>query len=195
MSGEEVRKLRTVLDERKKEALASNNKTAVRDWFVINLGLYTGLRVEEMSDLKHGDLIIYNDNSSLIVRHGKNGKSRFVKFGRQFKEILLEYLDWKVSVDEPSNLQDPLIYSTNSKGIMSTRGLQKIFERSAKRAGIKGHSIHHLRHTYASHLYKASGYNLRMVQKQLGHSNIKITEVYADVLQPDLDRAINNIYR
>ena len=76
---------------------------------------------------------------------------------------------------------------------MSTRGLQKIFERNARRAGIKGHSIHHLRHTYASHLYKASGYNLRLVQKQLRHSSVATTQVYADVLDADANQALENL--
>jgi len=169
-------------------------KTAFRDWFVINLGLHTGLRVQEMSNLMIEDLTIGNGNASLIVRNGKNGKSRLVKFSRKFREILLEYLNWKKSISEPLSAKDPLIFSSIIKGQMTTRGIQKIFERNAKRASIRGHSIHHLRHTYASHLYKASNYNLRLVQKQLGHSSIKVTEVYADVLKPDLDRAVSRLY-
>ena len=57
---EEVRKLRKVVEERKAEALSSDRKTAVRDWFVINLCLFTGLRVIEVSRLKNEDVIINN---------------------------------------------------------------------------------------------------------------------------------------
>lgn len=184
-----------VVEKRKEAALLKKHKTAVRDWFVINLGLHSGLRVEEISLLMHKDLVIDNRNSSLIVRKGKNNKQRLVRFGLSLKEILLEYLQWKKDAKEPCGDEDPLIYSSNSKSAMTTRGIQKIFERSARRAGITGHSIHHLRHTYASHLYKASNYNLRMVQKQLGHSSIKTTEIYADVLRPDMDRAVNRLYK
>ena len=42
-------------------------------------------------------------------------------------------------------------------------------------------------------LYKASGYNLRMVQKQLGHSSITTTTVYSDVLNKDLEDALENL--
>ena len=194
LTDEEVSRLKEIVEARKKEALANNWKTAVRDWFVVNLGLYTGIRVQEMSNLKMADVIIVNGSSSLVVRHGKYGKGRLIRFSRAFKDILIEYEKWKMSVGESLEAGDPVIYSTNSKGAMTTRGIQKIFERSAKRAGIVGHSIHHLRHTYASHLYRASRYNLRMVQKQLGHSTIKITEVYADVLNPDIERALNDLY-
>jgi len=190
----EIEKLQSVLEERKHQANRNNTKTAIRDWCVINLALYTGLRVQEISNLLIGDLFLENESSSLIVRNGKNGKSRLIKFSNKFREILLEYLNWKTSIGEPISPAAPLIYSSISKNSMTTRGVQKIFERNAKRAGIKGHSIHHLRHTYASHLYKSSNYNLRLVQKQLGHSSIKITEVYADVLRPDLDHALDNLY-
>ena len=54
-------------------------------------------------------------------------------------------------------------------------------------------SIHSLRHTYAVRLYKASGYNLRLVQKHLGHSSVTTTQVYADVLDADVDQALANL--
>jgi site-specific recombinase XerD len=55
------------------------------------------------------------------------------------------------------------------------------------------HSIHSLRHTYATNLYRASGYNSRLVQKQLGHSNITTTTVYSDVISKDLEDAVENL--
>ncbi|GAH75377.1 unnamed protein product, partial [marine sediment metagenome] len=57
----------------------------------------------------------------------------------------------------------------------------------------KRYSIHCLRHTYATRLYKASGYNLRLVQKQLGHSSVSTTQVYADVMDSDVDQAVANL--
>lgn len=191
----EVRRLKALLEKRKVEALLKNCKTGVKDWIVINLALFTGLRVMEIAALKHRDLMIEKGNSSLLVRNGKNGQSRFVRFGPSLNDFLLEYIEWKKNVYESTWPEAPLIFSSNTGMAMTIRGIQKIFERNAKRAGIEGHSIHHLRHTYASYLYKASNYNLRLVQKQLGHSSIKTTEVYAHVLRPDLDRAVSNLYR
>jgi len=77
---------------------------------------------------------------------------------------------------------------------MTTRGIGKVFKRSAERAGLSAHfSIHCLRHTYACLLYKASGNDLRLVQKQLGHSSSRITEVYADVMAPDVSKAVEKL--
>ncbi len=77
---------------------------------------------------------------------------------------------------------------------MTRFGIGTVFKTIAISAGIDSHhSIHSCRHTYATSLYKASGYNLRMVQKQLGHSNITTTSVYSDVINQDLDDALENM--
>jgi len=82
-----------------------------------------------------------------------------------------------------------------NEGHLSRRTIQRVFERLARRAGISGHSFHHLRHTYASHLYRASNYNLRLVQKQLGHASIRTTQIYADVFDEDLKNALERLYK
>ncbi|MCX6008067.1 MAG: tyrosine-type recombinase/integrase [Chloroflexi bacterium] len=54
--------------------------------------------------------------------------------------------------------------------------------------------MHCLRHTYACFLLKASDWNLRLVQKQLGHARISTTQVYADVMMPDVKKALDRLY-
>ena len=77
---------------------------------------------------------------------------------------------------------------------MTRTGIQQVFKKWAKKAGIPAHySIHPLRHTYATNLYKASGYNLRLVQRQLGHSSPTVTQVYADVMDTDVEEALRNL--
>jgi len=78
---------------------------------------------------------------------------------------------------------------------MTTRAIQKVFKRCAERARLfPTYSIHCLRHTYACFLLKASDWNLRLVQKQLGHSRISTTQVYADVMMPDIQKALGRMY-
>ena len=77
---------------------------------------------------------------------------------------------------------------------MSSTAIQKVFKFWAKKAGLLSHySVHSLRHTYAVRLYKSSGYNLRLVQKQLGHSSISTTQVYADVVDSDAQEAVDKL--
>jgi len=176
-------------------ATARGNKVAVRDYFIVDLALSTGLRVMEIAQLKCGDVFLRGPVCLLLVRNGKGGKKRIVRFNGSFKRHYEEYMLWKQTVGEPIGPADPLLLSSNTDRHMTTRAIQKAFKRSVARAGLPDHySIHCLRHTYACELYRASSYNLRLVQKQLGHAHIGTTQVYADIMEPDMQRALQKLY-
>ncbi len=191
----EAKKLIRTAQRLSAAAQAKGRKTAVRDYFIVHLGLATGLRVMEIAKLNCGDVFISEGMCSLFVRNGKGGKKRLVYFNGEFKKHYLEYILWKQLVGEPTGPNDPLLLSSNTGRHMTTRALEKAFKRTAARAGLPEHySIHCLRHTYACALYKASRYNLRLVQKQLGHSSSRTTEVYADVMNVEMTKALTRLY-
>lgn len=195
LTPEEAKRLLETARRRAKAALALGHKVAVRDYFIVDLALSTGLRVMEIAQLKCGDVFLRGAVCMLLIRNGKGGKKRLVRFNGSFKRHYEEYMLWKKTVGEPTEPGDPLLLSSNTGGHMTTRAIQKAFKRSAARAGLPDHySIHCLRHTYACELYRASSYNLRLVQKQLGHAHIGTTQVYADVMEPDMQRALQRLY-
>ena len=60
--------------------------------------------------------------------------------------------------------------------------INKAIRGAKKKAGIiKDVSCHTLRHSFATHLLQ-SGADIRTVQQQLGHSDVKTTEIYTHVL-------------
>ncbi len=73
----EVKRLRKTCRKERDSALKNSKTTAVRNWFMIELGLNAGLRVSEMVNLKCADLLIENEQSSIITR-GKKDKKRAV---------------------------------------------------------------------------------------------------------------------
>ena len=195
LSKEQASRLLKTVEHRAELARVKNQKTAIRDYFVIHLALSTGLRVMEIAALKCNDLFLDEKLCSVLVRKGKGGKRRLVYFTGPFRKHCKQYLKWKQQIGESIEADAPLIVSTNTGGHMTTRALQKIFKRNAKKARIDSHySIHSARHTYACFLLKASNWNLRLVQKQLGHSKITTTQVYADVMMPQMEKALNRMY-
>ena len=195
LSTAEVRKLLQVARTRADQGSGAAGRTAFRDYTIIALALATGLRVSELAGLACGDVFVSDGKASLAVRRGKGGKPRWVWFNGASKDHLVQYLHWKQDIGEPINDGAPLFLSVRTGTFMTTRALEKAFKRCASAAGLSQHySIHSLRHTYACHLYKASGWNLRLVQKQLGHSSIATTQVYADVMEPDVRRALEKLY-
>ena len=65
-------------------------------------------------------------------------------------------------------------------------GLQKGIRAAKNKVGIdKRVTSHTLRHSFATHLLGA-GTNIRVVQRLLGHADVKTTEIYTHVLQENL---------
>ena len=189
----EVEALRAVVLARA-ERRRWENPSSVREWIVMEIALGTGLRVAEIASLACGDLHMDRAGGYCHVRRGKGGRSRLVRFGRDLKTSIERYLDWKRSRGDSVEESAPLFPSKATGRALTPRALQKMFYRVAKEAGIEGHSFHHLRHSFATHLYQASGNNLRLVQKQLGHASIKTTQIYADVLDVEAVKAVNRLY-
>ncbi len=193
MTPEEVRRLKGVLRGAAQEALKTGKKGPVRDWAILHVALDAGLRVSEIVSLRVGDLILDPGHSAIIVRRGKGGKKRGVDIGQALREHLLEYLEWKRAVGE-STAPEALLFPSPRGGTLTRQAVYHMFKRYARRAGLpERFTIHSCRHTYASMLYKASRYNLRLVQKQLGHASIRTTQVYADVLSADALEAVNGL--
>jgi site-specific recombinase XerD len=173
----------------------TGRKVSVRDYFIIDLALTTGLRVMEIAALKCSDLFLDGRICSVLVRKGKGNKKRLVYFTGPFRNHCKEYFNWKRTMGESVESEKPLLVSSNTGDHMTTRAIQKAFKRTAQRAQLNpNYSIHATRHTYACFLLKASNWNLRLVQKQLGHSKISTTQVYADVMMPDVKKALDRLY-
>lgn len=70
---------------------------------------------------------------------------------------------------------------------------RKAFERALKRTGIQlpeGQATHVLRHTFASH-FMMNGGNILVLKDILGHSDIKVTMVYAHFAPDHLEDAVS----
>jgi len=174
------------------EATASAQARAVRNWAILHVALDAGLRVSEICALRVEDLVLDGSPASLVVRDGKGHRKRGVHVGDALRRHLEQYLAWKEDLGEPAAPQSALFLSSRGDGPLTRTAVFRIFKEAARAAGLPARfSIHSCRYTYASLLYRASRYNLRLVQKELGHRSIQTTQIYADVLSEDAAVAVN----
>ncbi|RMH21693.1 MAG: integron integrase [Gammaproteobacteria bacterium] len=74
---------------------------------------------------------------------------------------------------------------------MDESNIQKAVRLARRKADIqKRVTSHTLRHSFATHLLE-SGTNIRVVQKLLGHKDVKTTEIYTHVLQQNLTAVVS----
>ncbi len=131
-----------------------------------------GLRVSEVVNLMKKDI---NFEEGLIhIRMSKGKKDRFVNIPENVKEELKSYCYL---------VNDEILFPSNRGGKLTTATIQAIVENTAKKAGIKKEVYPHLlRHSFATHLLER-GVDLRIIQKLLGHSEIKTTQIYTQISQ------------
>ena len=192
LSEAEVKKLRRVVEDKALADLQKGRTTWPRFWMVIDLAVGAGLRVSEIANLRVDNLYL-NTREPRIRVTGKGNRTRDVFTSRDLMKHLSNYLEWKKTMDEPTEPDDYLLVSSHGKPY-STRTLQYAFKASLKEAGLPHYySIHACRHSYGTYLYQKTK-NLRLVQKQLGHSSITTTTVYADVPLEETLEAVNGLY-
>ena len=188
MDLKEVRQLRTVTEARAITDLKAGRITGVHAWMLVDLALSTGLRVSEMAAIKVKD-IDFKRGCLIVTRLKRKKRSKeTLALGKDIAQHLNEYIT-------DMELTKGNIF-IGSRGPLTAQGLQRIWKRSVKLAGLpKELSIHSARHTIAVHLLKKTG-NLRQVQKQLGHSSPATTaNMYADISFEDMQNGVTGLYQ
>ncbi len=152
-----------------------NSIANVKHKLILKILYGCGLRVSEIVNLKKEDVKF--DDNLIKIRLAKGRKDRFVKIPESIKEELSAYCMLN---------KNEILFPSNRGGKLTTATIQAIVENSSKKAGIsKNVHPHTLRHSFATHLLE-QGTDLRIIQKLLGHSDIKTTQIYLQVSQQSI---------
>ncbi len=174
--------------------LTFSQESSFRDFTMISLALFTGLRNSELINLTVFCIAPYTGITDSLEVPGtiaKGGHSRSIPLHPDLKVLLTKWLAWKDDHSEPTLPHSPLFLSQRTKNKLSPRDFQRILRNISIKA--IGHAIHPhvLRHTFATRLLSKS--NLRIVQKLLGHVNIQTTQIYTHPNKDDFSSAIDQM--
>jgi site-specific recombinase XerD len=159
--------------------------SARRDEALLNLLLYTGLRVGEAASLQVADVVLNERSGKVIVRSGKGRKYREVPLHREARQALRAYLE--VRSQEQS---DGLFLG--QRGSLGTRGIQMRLAALGEAAGVEV-TPHVLRHTFGTRLLREADADLVTVAALLGHSSVATTAIYTQPGEADLAEAVEGL--
>ncbi len=151
-----------------------------RNRLLLYLGLGSGMRVAELAQLTVGDVAPFGRVVSQVVleKHStKSKRSRTVYLSIQAMSYIKKYL---VLFDDVSD-KTPLFASQKRQGSpLTANATVKVLGRMFEAAGVEAASSHSLRRTHANELRRL-GVDLKIIQEQLGHASLALTERYFDV--------------
>jgi integrase/recombinase XerD len=158
-----------------------------------------GLRIAEGTHLKVAD--IDSERMFVHIHQGKGRRDRYVPLPESTLKLLRDFYKTHRNpvwiFPAPGRGRSPRIMA-NAQRPISLENIQCAFKQARLKVGIhKKVSVHHLRHSYATHLLEA-GVDLRYVQKYLGHKDPKTTMIYTQLIKQDLEeptRILNEVMR
>lgn len=183
LSDEEVRQLLLAIP-RDNEKM-DKKLVGERDYLIMMLLLTTGIRRQELVDIKFSDLRKVGDD--MVVRiEGKGNKVRFLKVPEQVYQEILNYADLRL-LDINKDKDEYLVtvhtrrfgYRVRGKH-MSVTNVNRMIEKYCEKAGLTGRNItpHSFRHTFCTTSLRKEGTKMEDVQDEMGHSRIETTRRY-----------------
>ena len=175
------------------------SKSGLRDRTLLSLLYDSGARVQELADLKVGD--IRTEMPSTVKLTGKGNKQRIIPLMKPMAKLLSAYLK-ENNFTQVHTFAYPL-FCNRSNQKLTRAGIAYIINKYVNQArqDVPGMfpdkvSPHCFRHSKAIHLLQ-SGVNLIYIRDFLGHVDVKTTEIYAridgEMKRKALEKNTNNI--
>jgi len=149
---------------------------------IILTALYTGLRREEILNLKWKDIDF--ESRQIRARATKTGQVYFAEMN-DLLFILFQKLKERNGFSE--------YVFVNPRTGKRYKTIQYAFEKARKLAGLEDLRFHDLRHTFATRVSMKGGAGDRITQELLGHRSIKTTERYIHPLKQQKLEVVNRI--
>ncbi len=172
------------------EAVAKDgsSNTRERDYAILTLFLNCGMRLSELVGINLSDI----DRDFTQVRVlGKGSKERMIYLNTACKEAISAYLPIRNS-DTHIKDKNALFVSTRQHNRISAKTVQWIVKKYLTVAGLenKHYSVHKLRHTAATLMYRTGNVDVRVLKDILGHEQLNTTQIYTHVSDEGMKNAM-----
>ncbi len=159
---------------------ARNN---LRDFTIISFIIYTGVRVNELTNIRTSDIDFYQSTVRVV---GKGDKERIIPIAEELLGLIKKYLHSR-------SVKGKYLFVNRFGKRLSSLSIQIIVKKYGQKAHIKKHiTPHKLRHTFAT-LALESGVSPITISELLGHSSLNTTMKYTHVTNKLSKEAVKKI--
>lgn len=149
---------------------------------IIRFALYTGRRKGEILALKWRDVDLVK--KFVTITKAKNGMIQTYPINRKAMSIIMRAKVLKRG-------RCPYVFpNRNGNSYHHSGGFDKTWRLIRKKAGLPTTRFHDLRHTFASWIASSGKVDIYTLKELLGHSDIKMTQRYAHLINGALRRAV-----
>lgn len=172
---EEIESLLNYMYNHKPDSKGKMVGTWQRDVMIVEMFFATGARVYEISNIR---VECVDLQSGLICFKGKGNKERYVQIGNQ---EVLEWMREYYSENKEEIEACGFFFVNNRGGRFTEQSIRLMLKKYTKAAGIRRNITPHMfRHSFATYLIE-EGVDVSCIQRILGHSSIKTTQIYIHV--------------
>lgn len=162
------------------ELKALLKKRSERDYFLVVLGINTGLRISDLLRLKVSDV---KGKSHIILVEKKTGKRKRFLINDSLRKEVDQYIVGKKG--------DEYLFASSKRPQPITRvRAYQIINGAARKVGLSEIGTHTLRKTFGYHFYQRTK-DIATLQMIFNHSHPSITLRYIGITQDLIDEAVD----
>ncbi len=170
------------------QAYNSPKESGERDYCIVTLFLNCGMRLSELRGIDIDDI-----HGDILTVVGKGNKERTIYLNQACLDAINDWMAKRATLKIKPAHQKALFISKRGTRI-SDDMIQIVIKDLMMQAGIdtKVYSVHKLRHTAATLMYKYGQVDIRNLQMILGHQSVSTTQIYTHVDDEQLRQAVKS---
>lgn len=161
----------------------------LRDFLIVAMLYATGIRREELTNIKINDLDLRHGT---ITVTGKGNKVRLVPLGEETLKDLNHYLMIRMDYVNDKKTETNSLFLNKYGSAISTRSVDRLVKKFGHSKGLD-FTPHTLRHSFATHLLE-NGADLMLIKEILGHASLSTTQKYTHVTVETMKKAYKSAH-
>ncbi|EQG38301.1 TPA: tyrosine-type recombinase/integrase [Clostridioides difficile] len=168
LTKDEIIKLLETMD---KVCVDNKNYNTYRDMLIINILVFTGMRIHEVEKMNIKDINFSNGDFEVI---GKRKLKRNVGLNEQVLKMYRDFLYFRNQIEGKKDNKDSnnALFLSRNNSRLTTRSIERLVEKALKLAGLPHVTPHSFKHSFVSIMSETDA-KLEDIGKFTGNKNIQ----------------------